>query len=471
MASSESLTPYERRRLENIRRNEEMMSSLMLRRKASDLSSSLKRPSSPSSSSSPDSKKPKNPKRAQTPVVVVTRRSLRTRGLPPDQSQHSEHPQPPSPPPNSPPAPPRKSGPFPISDAFVGEAGSSCRRLIDVILGSSGEPRPDFGEVGFDPRSEMVLRPENVAKVLPQRILTVKFLPSVDRTVIVSGDKLGNLGFWDVDGRREGGDGHDEVFVFSPHRGPVSGIAIHPASSTKIISSCYDGFVCLMDTEKETFNMIYCSDNSIFSICQCPHDNNTLYLGEGLGELKSLDMRAGKVTSTWDLHEQRINTVDFNPENTNLLATSSTDGMACIWDLRSIKRNRVECLKTVQHFRAIHSAYFSPSGSCLATTSYDNRVGILTGTNFDDQRMIKHNNKTGKWLSSFRAIWGWDDSYLYLGNMKRAVDIISINKLAITSLESEHMTSIPCRFAAHPYKQGSLASATAGGKVYLWRKL
>ncbi|OAY71546.1 DNA damage-binding protein CMR1, partial [Ananas comosus] len=185
-------------------------------------------------------------------------------------------------------------------------------------------------------------------------------------------------------------------------------------------------------------------------------------LDDNVSEASSnFSIEVGKVSGSWDLHEQRINTIDFHPENVNLFATSSTDGTACIWDLRRSKENKLECLKTVQHNRAVHSAHFSPSGSCLATTSRDDKVRIISGANFEDLFMIKHNNQTGRWLSTFRAIWGWDDSYLYLGNMRRAVDVISVADRTTTTLESEHVTSIPCRFAAHPYNVGSLACATA----------
>ncbi|KAL7190942.1 hypothetical protein ACSBR2_023086 [Camellia fascicularis] len=178
-----------------------------------------------------------------------------------------------------------------------------------------------------------------------------------------------------------------------------------------------------MDVEKEIFDLVYSSDHAIFSISQRTNDAKSLYFSEGHGVLNIWDERAGKSSASWILHEDRINTIDFNSKNTDIMATSSTDGTACIWDLRNIDADKPKCLKTVNHKRAVHSAYFSPSGSYLATTSIDDNVGLLTGANFEDITMINHNNKTGRWISSFRAIWGWDDSYLFIGNMKRGVDV------------------------------------------------
>lgn len=89
---------------------------------------------------------------------------------------------------------------------------------------------------GFDPRRSMALREEKVRKVLRERILAVRFLPFGDRTVIAAGNKLGHLGFWDVDYSGGDGDG-DGVFVYFPHRAPISGISVHLDSPTKVISS------------------------------------------------------------------------------------------------------------------------------------------------------------------------------------------------------------------------------------------
>jgi hypothetical protein len=76
-----------------------------------------------------------------------------------------------------------------------------------------------------------------------------------------------------------------------------------------------------------------------------------------------------------------------------------------------------------------------------------------------------------------RAIWSWSDSTLFVGNMKRVIDVISVDHSEkslsasyTASLESEHMTAIPCRFSLHPYKVGHLAGASSTGKVFLWTR-
>lgn len=138
----------------------------------------------------------------------------------------------------------------------------------------------------------------------------------------------------------------------------------------QIFTSSYDGLIRLMDAEKEVFDLVYSCEDPIFSLSQQPNDVKCLYFGEGPGGLNIWDERTGNCSTQWSLHDSRINSIDFNPNNPNIMATSSTDGTACIWDLRTIDKDKPKTLKTVSHKQAVHSAYFSPYGRLLATTRY-----------------------------------------------------------------------------------------------------
>ncbi|XP_021999334.1 WD repeat-containing protein 76 [Helianthus annuus] len=310
---------------------------------------------------------------------------------------------------------------------------------------------------------KMKIDKKNIARVLSGRITEVKFFPTKDTRMVAVGNNCGNVGFWNI-------DSDDEIYVYYPHSGIVSGISIHPYSLSKIITSCYDGFIRLLDVEKESFDLLYTSAYQVFSICR-PHDNmNSLFIGESYGSVGSLDIRSSNPNSmSWDLHAEQIYTIDFNSQNTNLMATSSKDGTACIWDLRKLAHLDPQPLKLVRHKDAVNSAYFSPSGNLLATTSKDNNIGLISGANYEVESMIYHSNKTPRFISSFRGIWGWDDSFIMVGNMKKGVDVICVEekKLAYTMADRE-INAIPCRFDAHPMLPGVLAISTAGGRVYVW---
>ncbi|MFS7935272.1 putative transcription factor WD40-like family [Helianthus anomalus] len=323
--SSQRITEYERKRLENIKRNDELLASLKIKSKLADLSSSAKRHrvETKSYKLSPEKKA-----RSETPIVI--RRSLRTQGKAPDLSGLKDDFSEPTKKSTtlksqvSPNQSPKKLEPISMRDANT--CSESDETLVNKILSvCKGSGLDGDGErkcrvrVSVDLES-MELAPENVARVVPNRILSVKFFPSAGLRMVVVGNKFGNLGFWNVDSDNEDGDG-DGIYLYQPHPSPV----------------------------------------------------------------------------------------------------------------------------------------------------LDDKIGVLSGANYEDEFMLYHYNQTGRWLSSFKGVWGWDDSYIFVGNMKRGVDVISIEqRRLVATLESPHMTAIPCRFDPHPFYPGMLAGATSGGQVYIW---
>lgn len=85
----------------------------------------------------------------------------------------------------------------------------------------------------LDPGS-LSLKPENIARVVPGRIMAVKFFPTIDVSMIAVGNKFGNVGFWNLENNEEEEDG---IYMYSPHTGPISGILIHQSSLSKVFLS------------------------------------------------------------------------------------------------------------------------------------------------------------------------------------------------------------------------------------------
>ncbi|KAL5547655.1 hypothetical protein UlMin_002886 [Ulmus minor] len=412
----QKLTNYERKRLENIRRNVELMSALKIQSMAAQLSASTKRQRNETKLYKVS---PQKKSKSETPVVI--RRSLRTRGMPPDSKARN----------------PKSRSPAkvftprlgPISSREACSCPESDRPLIETIVGMENKVE-GCGDGRVLSLESLTLDPENISSVVPGRIMNVRFFPCADSRMIVAGNKFGEVGFWNLDPKVE-----EE-----------------------------DGFFCivLIRALSRGFRFSHIA-------CQRSNDVKCLYFGEGRGGLSIWDERTGKCSSEWVMHDDRINSIDFNSENPNLMTTSSSEGIACIWDLRIVNVDKPKTLTTISHKKAIHSAYFSPSGRSLATTSLDDSVGIHSGPNFEDTSMVPHYNRTGTCISSFRAIWGWDDSQIFIGNTKRGIDVISpAQRKTIFTLESPDVTAIPCRFDAHPYTVGMLAGATCGGQVYVW---
>ncbi|CAJ2634547.1 unnamed protein product [Trifolium pratense] len=456
-----NLTDYERKRLENIRLNNEMMAALKLQSKASQLRTTrVKRTVKP---------------KTETPIPTVIRSSLRTRGITPDSNGL-----------------PRKItrrtpidkfvnfvqtlDPIPMKDAYRGIDDSDRSFIESLVAVSNNESsakkkkKKKKIESSLDLES-MSLNPENTVRVFPSRLGTkgggicqLQFLPSSDVKMVVAGCKAGDIGIWNV--------GQSNVFSYHPHHAFISGISVHPNCLSKIYTSCNDGFVRMMDAEKEIFDMVYNSrdDDSIFALSQPKNDANCLYIAEGSGWLTILDNRIGKCSSPshFSLHRRRINTIDFNPENPHIAVTSSTDGTACTWDFRCTgDKGNLTALKTFTYETVLQSAYFSPSGRSIAITSRDNTIGIHSGVNLEDAAFVNHES-VQKLSINNRAIWGWDDSYLFVGSNTRVEVVSTAQKAIVKTLEIPLRSSNPHIFDAHPYEVGMLAGGTAGGQVYIW---
>uniref|UniRef100_A0ACD5X5D4 Uncharacterized protein n=1 Tax=Avena sativa TaxID=4498 RepID=A0ACD5X5D4_AVESA len=307
------LTEYERLRAENIRRNEVILASV--RRNADELSAAIK---------ASDPRSVLRRKADELPAAIKTsdprsvlRRSLRLSQPPPD-----AHPAPPAPNPTpsrrrAPRKPkrrrraPRRTTPGtakPRSTTFSSSLASTILEAVSLSPGAAKLRADDF-----DAGKELVLTPANVRTLLPSRILGLLVLPLVDRTMVAAGDNLGNIGFWHADPEL-GAVEADRVFEYLPHIGPVAAIVAHPAMPHKIYSCSYKGEICLMDLEKENFNIIYSCQSPVISLCQAPDSASCIYVGDGTGELKLFDERMGKVSATWESHDNRINSIDFHPE-------------------------------------------------------------------------------------------------------------------------------------------------------------
>ena len=61
----------------------------------------------------------------------------------------------------------------------------------------------------------------------------------------------------------------------------------------QIYTSCYHGILRLVDAEKEIFDLVFESDESIFALSQPTNVTNCLYLAEGSGGLTIWDNMIG----------------------------------------------------------------------------------------------------------------------------------------------------------------------------------
>ncbi|GAQ88207.1 WD repeat-containing protein [Klebsormidium nitens] len=491
--NGEELTEYERARRETMAKNEAMLMSLGVTEAAEGLGASIQAKRSRAAAKGLQTVRAKKEKKE--PVEV--RRSSRIQHIAPESlgierenrdgsvvlhGQEAPFRRPAA----ATPAPweekRRIQGPIKFESSNTDDPASDAA-FLDVLkrLRDDQPLRKRAAEAPSVDPTKLTLRESDVARVVKDRIFAVAFFPTTEKVIVAAGDKSGGLGIWDVDAK----DTNDGVHVFNVGPKPISALAVSNRDCTKLYSCSFDGSLRVLDVEKGVFDEAYVDEESDFSAMSLgPVDGgHVAYVGDGLGALTVVDLRASTAQVTYQMHGRKINTIDFNPHRSHIFVTGGTDAMAHIWDVRKLPESGtkkvIHPLASLPHVKAVNSIYFSPDGDKLASTSYDNYIRIYDGmldslehvvskVTPPQPLLISHYNNTGRWISSFRAVWTWDNRHVAVGSMNRAIDIVNVESKHLKRLASEQMPTIPARNAVHPLMP-IIAGGVSGGKIHIWR--
>jgi WD40 repeat protein len=92
------------------------------------------------------------------------------------------------------------------------------------------------------------------------------------------------------------------------------------------------------------------------------------------------------------------------------MATAGLDTTVKIWDIRRMKGTS-KPIATQNAGKSVNSAFFSPSGRSIVTTTQANTLEILEDAHLSTdvikapKHRIRHDNHTGRWISTFQAKW------------------------------------------------------------------
>ncbi|KAL1922864.1 uncharacterized protein VTP21DRAFT_9240 [Calcarisporiella thermophila] len=454
----EEINEYERARLENIRQNQELLRELELK----SIIPKYERQKTPKINKKP----PKKSKEPTTPV----RQSLRLRGIQADsEAAKRKHEQDAQAEAEVEQKRARKEGILSLNDAADSdEEDNSARfaRLLEELSRTSGksvdEMRKNLSRGTEELRKEMgdLKISDDIPMVTSERIYCAAFHPSPDKWLAVAGDKVGTLGFWDVHAINEG----EKTFTYKPHTRTISSMAFSPSDSTKLYTASYDSSVRCLDMVKQVFTEAYIGeDSTLYSSIDLDPTGNLVYFSDNDGRLSLRDLRSPmSSTMTYQLHEKKIGCINVNSLQPHLLVTSSLDRTMRLWDLRGGSNKDEGPLEIGQfeHGKSVTSAYFSPNGQRIVSTSYDDRIRVFSGFTapdykLDDRVRISHNNQTGRWLTMFRARWSTNPisserPYFCVGNMKRYIDIFDGTTGDLLVSLNGGLTAVPAVNTFHP---------------------
>jgi hypothetical protein len=236
--------------------------------------------------------------------------------------------------------------------------------------------------------------------------------------------------------------------------------------------------------------------------------------------VRAKGLALGSPSAALSLHDKKVNALSLELSDGVRLASCSTDTTVCVWDTRALGKG-AKASRLLGHSKSCQMATWAPDGSGrLLTTCYDDALRVWSNlelkTSSADKAKpsatltVSHNCNTGRWIVPFRAVWvrararsvlpsarrvvtrrvpsacsaarrrhrrrppstpqtpGSDG--IIVGSMKRQMHVISTatGKLA-KAYDSELMTAIPARNAAHP-SLPVIAGGTASGRVHIYAK-
>lgn len=321
-------------------------------------------------------------------------------------------------------------------------------------------------------------------KVVPSRINCCLFHPSDSKLLGCAADIDGHLGFWDIENEDE--EGEPVTYKYKPHKRTITDLLFNPADHSKLMTSSYDGLIRTFDMNKAEFtSWDYESEKYPLSSFDLSQDGHTIWFSTSDGDVGMKDARERGAPTVRTASEKKVGCVHLNPVHQHLLAGASNDRQVHVWDTRMWSKkelkNELNPLHSFEHGYSATSAYWSPNGDILASTSYDDYVRLFSFDKKDQSMELKsaipHNNHTGRWITNFRARWstnglnGLKTQYFSIGNMKQPIDIYSgeSGNEIVQLYDDDHITAIPSVSRFHPNTiTPTLLAGNASGRMVCW---
>ncbi|CAJ1936349.1 unnamed protein product [Cylindrotheca closterium] len=320
---------------------------------------------------------------------------------------------------------------------------------------------------------------EWIAKVTPDRIYSVACHPSETKMIAGAGDEGGYIGLWDVDSRSESNNG---VHLFRPHSRPVC--CMDWVSKDSMVSTSHDGTVRLLNVEKGTFQEIFATYNGDSEYLEelgynldegynywtqfvavdkrYQGSNPSIFMSTSAGTAMHIDLRVSdkqRISFNVDLSAKKINSLSLHPDG-NILASGGLDNTVNLWDIRKFGSNAKKALKPIASYsvgRSVNSAFFSPDGTSLLTTTTMDKLEIfdnahLKTSTIEPTKSIRHNNQTGRWLTTFMAVWHPKLDIFVSGSMNkpRCIESFDSKGNCLREITGDALGSVMSRCCYHP---------------------
>jgi len=339
--------------------------------------------------------------------------------------------------------------------------------MSDLRIKTDTEQKASFQNLKEN-LSRINITEEQVAKVVPDRIFSLKLHPG-NKVVCAVGGKHGHVGLWDVNSRDS--RFNDGVHVYHPHVRPVNTLSWDSFDTSRLVSTSYDGTSRVLDCEHAQWEMLYGDKEYLeeggWTSCHAQQGQDTFLISQGnTGTVVMVDRRVGWSSPVSSLQcFQRLNpkSLSVHPLQPHLFLTGTNKGGCFVFDVRT--GGGKSLIKPVSellgHSKSLSTCVFSPvSGNQVATLASDDKLRLYDTsdlkTTITPQCTVHHNNQTGRWLTPLRLTWHpLRDGVLLSGSMSRPRQIevwkTSGGDLNLTAqLTGEHLASVTSIVDVHP---------------------
>ena len=491
-SDNDKLTNFQKKRLENIKRNNELLQKLNL----SKLSNSIKpkevkvHEKKKSASSTRDSRKRKH-EEVKT-ERLPTRRSRRLQGqaaepakeLPAELGSIKVKPEVED---------VKILGDLKLSDIIKDEGQLDKLANVKVSSGDFFNELRNIQTESSDVKKEVEIFDKMEMwqdKVIYERISSLFIHPSKEKFVMIAGDISGNIGIWNKDISKElGPEDEEEIFRFQLFGKNVSRIDCMPNHMEKLVLASYDGNIRTLDLNNQKSDELLLvkdpyDDALGVSDLQFNYDDpNVIYLSTLTGEFAICDLREDLKSQSLKLRrlaDKKIGSMAINPKNTSQIATGSLDRTLKLWDVRKLVDKPEwsqyedypshEIVSTYDSRLSVSGVSYSPNDDTLVCNGYDDTIRLfdVSPGAFTDELLpkltIKHNCQTGRWTSILKARFKQNKNIFAIANMSRAIDVYTSDGQQLAHMATP---TVPAVISWHP-SQDVVVGGNSSGKVFLF---
>ncbi|KAI1308970.1 DNA damage-binding protein 2 [Halotydeus destructor] len=262
----------------------------------------------------------------------------------------------------------------------------------------------------------------SVYQVNSPRIRALEWHPRIPHLLLATGDYGDVLCIRDFEPSRTDTDataGPKNFLIQDGGAGGLTTIRFDPIQDDVFYSASLTGQVCRTTLDYRENQSIFRTDDSggnhWFTGLDVHPSNKKLYVGDTRGYLHIMPQDGTGKYEHFHLHKSKIHCVDIHPRNHNILATTSVDHTAKIWDIRNLKSEFP--LEVLEFDGVVNSGFFRKSDGgkfVTVSTQKEGSIQIFNSANWKPLHSIDHHNDI--FPTPVRATWHPLADIIVVGN-------------------------------------------------------